>query len=197
MTKLDHTQDTLLAPIVRGYESSYIKMANNRSIFLSEDITNKVGSELSSLLLYYDHLDQNAPINLYIHSNGGDISGLNNIYDVMQMINAPISTILLGKCYSAGAIILSSGAAGMRYALESSKVMIHGVQFIFPIPGDDMINAKNYLEYIEDNNDLILKILSKHTGQSLEKIRKDCEREYWLDAKEAKSYGLIDHIITP
>lgn len=193
--KNDNDHDGLLSPILMGYASSYIKMSQNRAIFFSEDVTIQAGAELSALLLYYDNLDHEAPIHLYIHSNGGDVAGLTNIYDVMQMVKAPIKTILLGKCYSAGAVMLAAGTKGERYALKSSKVMIHGIQFTFPIPGEDIVNSKNYLEFIEDNNDILMKILSKHTGQPLDKLKEDCVREYWMDAKTAKEYGLIDHII--
>ncbi len=73
--------------------------------------------------------------------------------------------------------------------------MIHGVQFEFPIPGNDFINSKGHLEFMEDNNDLIMKILSKHTGQSVAKIKQDCSREFWMTSKTAKDYGIIDHIL--
>ena len=191
----EHEHGVFQAPLLRGYSESYLKMSKNRAIFFSEDVDDKVAAELAALLLYYDNADHESPIHLYIHSNGGAISGLNCIYDVMQMVHAPVKTILLGKCYSAGAIILSAGTKGERYALRSSNVMIHGVQFAFPIAGEDMNNNKSYLEFIEDTNDLLMKILSKHTGQPLDKLKSDCAREYWMDAKTAKEYGIIDHII--
>lgn len=191
----EHEHSPFIAPLVRGYAESHVKMSKNRAIFFSENVSDKVAAELSALMLYYDNADHEAPIHLYIHSNGGAISGLNNIYDVMQMIHAPIKTILLGKCYSAGAVMLAAGSKGERYALRSSNVMIHGAQFTFPQPGEDLSTSKNYLEFIEDVNDLLMKILSKHTGQPLEKIKADCAREYWMDAKAAKEYGIIDHII--
>lgn len=178
-----------------GYGESYVKMSKDRSIFLSEDVSDKLGVELSALMLYYDHVDHEAPINLYIHTNGGASTGLSNIYDVMQMIHAPVKTILLGKCYSAGAWILAAGTKGMRYALRSSKVMIHGVQFVFPIPGSDYTHSKNYLQFIEWSNDDILKVMAKHTGQTFEKVKADCQTEQWMDAKGALEYGIIDHII--
>ena len=117
----------LQAPLLRGYADSYVKLSGSRSIFFEEDFTIKSAAELSALLLYYDHLDQEEPITLYLHSNGGDTAGLMNIYDVMQMVKCPIKTVLMGKCYSAGAVILAAGTHGERYALRSSKVMIHGV----------------------------------------------------------------------
>lgn len=185
----------LTAPLVTGYSDSYIKMTKDRVIFLSEDVSNNVGVELSALLLYYDNMDQETPISLYIHTNGGAESGLTQIYDMMQMIQSPIKTILLGKCYSAGAWILSAGTKGMRYALRSSKVMIHGAQFVFPIPGHDYTNSKNYYEFVNNANDDMLKVLAKHTGQTFEKIKQDCQTEKWMSAQEALEYGIIDHII--
>lgn len=191
----DHEHGPLLAPLVRGYASSYIDMAKNRAIFMHEDVSDQVAAELSAMLLYYDNEDHEEPIHLYLHSNGGAVSGLSNIYDIMQMVRAPIKTILLGKCYSAGAVLLAAGSVGERYALRSSNVMIHGIQFGFPIPGEDMTNNQSYLEFIADTNDMILKMLSKHTGQPLDKLKADCAREVWMDAKAAKAYGIIDHII--
>jgi len=190
----EHEQPFQL-PLVYGYKDSYVKMSKNRAIFFSEEVSDKVAAELSALLLYYDNEDHEAPIHLYIHSNGGAVSGLSCIYDVMQMVHAPIKTILLGKCYSAAAVILAAGTKGERYALKSSNVMIHGIQFVFPIPGEDLSASKNYLEFVEESNDILMKILAKHTGQTLEKLKADCAREYWMDAKSAKEYGIIDHII--
>lgn len=193
--KKDHNHEPLRAPLVMGYSDTYIKMTKDRVIFLSEGVTDRVGIELSALLLYYDNLDHDTPISLYIHTDGGANTGLANIYDVMQMVNAPIKTILLGKCYSAGAWILAAGSKGMRYGLRSSKVMIHGSQFVFPIPGHDFTNSKNYYEFVNAENDAMLKVMAKHTGQTFEKVKKDCQTEHWMNAEEALQYGIIDHII--
>lgn len=177
------------------YAETYVKLSKDRTIFMSENVTKDVAAELSALLLYYDNENHEDPITLYLHSNGGDASGLSNIYDVMQMISAPVKTICLGKCYSAGAIILAAGTKGYRYALKSSKIMIHGMQFIFPIPGTDIIGSKNYYQFVDDNNDNIMKILAYHTGHSLEKVKEDCKQDVWMDAKQALDYGIIDGII--
>jgi len=178
-----------------GYGESYVKLTKSRSLFISEVVTDRLGSELSAMLLYYDNQDHEADINIYIHTDGGATTGMANIYDVMQMVHAPIKTILLGKAFSAGAWILAAGTKGKRYALRSSKVMIHGSQFIFPIPGVDLTNSKNYLEFVDAENDVMLKVLAKHTGQTFEKVKADCQTEHWLDAKAAKEYGIIDHIL--
>lgn len=196
MSKNHEHENPMRQPLLMGYADTYVKLSKDRVIFLSEDVTKKSAAELSALLLYYDNQDHESDISLYIHSNGGDAAGLANIYDVMQMIQAPIKTICVGKCYSAGAVILAAGTKGERYILKSAKVMIHGIQFGFPLPGQDIINSKNYLEFVKDNNDSIMKMLAKHTNHSLEKVKQDCTRDVWLDSKQALEYGIVDHIIS-
>lgn len=192
--KQEHNE-IMIPQMPSHYADVHVKLSTYRSVFLSEDITVKVATELSALMLYYDAVSQEEPIQLYIHSNGGDIFALANIYDVMQMIKAPIRTILTGKSYSAGAVLLAAGEKGERYALQSSSVMIHGVQFGFSSLGQDINNNSNFYSFVKDKNNLIMKMLSKHTGQSLAKIKQDCVRELWMNAKQAKAYGIIDHII--
>ncbi len=191
----DMVQDIGRFPLLEGYSESYIRLAQERVIFLSEMVTKETASELSALLLYYDNEDHNSPIVLYLNTVGGDAAGLVNIYDVMQMIKAPIKTICLGKCYSAGAVILAAGSKGERYACKNSKIMIHGIQCGFPVPGHDVINSTNYYDFLEENNDNIMKMLARHTGHTLDKIKKDCLRDVWLDAKQALDYGIIDRVI--
>jgi ATP-dependent Clp protease protease subunit len=192
----NHNHKEERAPVMlRGYAETYIRLAKDRMIFLSEDVTKESAAELSALLLYYDNEDNDLPISLYINSDGGDANGLANIYDVMQIINAPIKTICLGKAYSAAAVLLSAGMPGERYALKNSEVMIHGIQCAFPIPGHDQIDSKKYLEYLLKHNDSIMSILAKHTGHTLEKVKEDCSQDLWLSAKQALEYGIIDHIL--
>lgn len=197
MKKSNHDDHDHAGPniFLAGYAESYVKLANDRIIFLSENVTKESAAELSAMLLYYDNQSHEDMIELYIHSNGGDASGLSNIYDVMQMISAPVKTVCIGKCYSAGAVLLAAGSKGYRYAFKNSKIMIHGIQAGFPIPGHDVTNSKNYFNFLEDNNDSIMKILAHHTGHSLEKLKQDCLRDVWLDAKQALEYGVIDHIV--
>lgn len=179
----------------RGYAETYIKLAKDRIIFLSEDITKESAAELSALLLYYDNQSNDLPIEIYINSDGGDANGLANIYDVMHIISAPVKTICLSKAYSAGAILLAAGSAGYRYATKNSEIMIHGLQCGFPIPGHDQIDSKKYLKHLQDYNDSIMKILAFHTGHPLEKVKEDCLNDVWMDAKQALDYGIIDAII--
>jgi ATP-dependent Clp protease, protease subunit len=197
MSKKDQSDqhDHFSMQMPMGYAESYVKLTKSRAIFISENITDRLGAELSSMLLYYDNQDHEAEIDIYIHTNGGASSGMTNIYDVMQMVHAPIKTILLGKAYSAGAWILAAGTKGKRYALRSSKVMLHGTQFTFPIPGFDVTNSKNYLEFVDAENDAMIKVMAKHTGQTFDKVKADCQTELWMSAYEGLNYGIIDHII--
>ncbi len=179
--------------MTENYENTYIKLAKYRKLFISEDITNTLAAELSAMLLYFDNINNELPIEIYLHTDGGSAEGLMNIYDIMQIINAPIKTICTGKCYSAGAILLSAGAKGERYAFKNSSIMIHGIQFTFPY--GDMIESQNYYNFINDNNHNVMKILAKHTNKSLKEIKNDCKEDIYLTARRALSYGIIDHII--
>lgn len=178
------------------YYDTYIKLSQERIIFLVEDFTKETSSALTALLLYYDNENPNEDITIYIHSDGGDATALTNIYDVMQMINSPISTICLGKAYSAGAFLLAAGSPGKRFLFPHSQVMIHGIQCSFPVIGEGHpTNSKNYFEFLKTTNDNLMKILSKHTGQPLDRIKEDCLRDIYLNAEATIEYGLADDII--
>lgn len=196
MVKNDHTHEPQPIPsMLFGYMDSYVRLANERMIFLSEEITKDTAAALSALLLYYDNVAPDEHITLHINSIGGDVAALLNIYDVMQMIRAPITTICTGKCYSAAAALLAAGGEGDRFAFKNSQIMIHGIQCLFPIAGQDQTTSKNYYGFLKDYNDSIMKILAKHTGHSLEKIKEDCKGDVFMDAKEALEYGIIDVIV--
>jgi|SRR5579885_1057869 len=195
MGKSNHDHEHVRPPLLTGYADTYIKLAKHRIIIVSEDVSDTMAAELSALLLYFDNEDHEALIEMYIHSNGGAATGLANIYDVMQMISAPVKTVCLGKCYSAGAVLLAAGTKGERYAMKNSSIMIHGIQAGFPIPGHDITSSKNYYEFLQNNNDNIMKMLAHHTGHTLEKVKEDCKQDVWMDAKQALEYGLIDHIV--
>lgn len=184
-----------MRPILTGYADTYVKLAKHRVIIVAEPVSDNMAAELSALLLYFDNEDHESIIEMYIHSNGGATSGLSNIYDVMQMISAPIKTVCLGKCYSAAAVLLAAGNKGERYAMKNSSIMIHGIQVGFPLPGHDITASKNYYEFLKDHNDNLIKILAHHTGHDLEKVKEDCKQDVWLNAKQALEYGLIDHIV--
>lgn len=191
---LNHNHEDAPMPMGR-YSESYVHLATNRLIFMNEVFTKNVAAELSSLMLYYDHTSEKENINLFIHSPGGDAAGLTQIYDVMQMIKAPVQTICLGKAYSAGAVLLAAGSKGKRFMMKNARVMIHGLQCGFPVPGDSIVESENYLKYLESYNHTVMKILADHTGHTVAKITEDCKKDVWLDAKQALEYNLVDHIL--
>lgn len=195
MRKNDHDHSHIKPPMLMGYADTYVKLAKHRVLFVSEDVGDTMAAELSAMLLYFDNESHEDPIEMYLHTNGGDTTGLANIYDVMQMIRAPIKTICIGKCYSAGAVLLAAGTKGQRYAFKNSSIMIHGIQFTFPLLGHDLTNSQDYFNFINSTNDNIMKMLSHHTGHPLEKIKDDCKEDVWMTPEQALQYGIIDHII--
>lgn len=169
------------------------ELSKNRIILLNDEFDFDLAKNVISLLLMLDLKDKNEPISLYINSIGGDVDCLFAIYDCIQTISAPVKTICLGCAYSAGALILASGSPGMRYAAENSHIMIHQIQ-VGGISGsgtDLEIEAKATKNIKEKLN----YILARHTGQYLTKIKRDCERDKYMTAQQAKEYGIVDHIL--
>lgn len=179
-----------------GYSESYMILSKYRKIFLNEDFTKDSASALTALLLYYNSISEKDEITIYINSNGGDEFALIQIYDVMQMIQAPIKTVCMAKAYSAGAFLLAAGSKGRRFIMPHAKVMIHGIQCQFPIENhNDSKGSQIYYKFLTSRDDAALKILAKHTGQPFDKIKEDCKRDVFLTAKEALDYGIVDHIL--
>lgn len=169
----------------------YSRLLKDRIIILSGEIDDSLSNSIVAQLLYLDSVNHN-PINLYINSPGGSITSGMAIYDTMNYIKSKVSTICIGLAASMAAFLLSSGEKGMRFCLPNSEVMIHQ-----PLGG-----AKGQATEIQIAAERILKlkaklnkILSSNTGQSLEKIQDDTERDYFLSADEALNYGLIDKIL--
>ena len=169
----------------------YSRLLKDRIIILSGEIDDSLSNSIVAQLLYLDSVNHN-PINLYINSPGGSITSGMAIYDTMNYIKSRVSTICIGLSASMAAFLLSSGEKGMRFCLPNSEVMIHQ-----PLGG-----AKGQATEIQIAAERILKlkaklnkILSSNTGQSLEKIQDDTERDYFLSADEALDYGLIDKIL--
>ncbi|MCS7200737.1 MAG: ATP-dependent Clp protease proteolytic subunit [Patescibacteria group bacterium] len=176
----------------RAYDI-YSRLLKERIIFLGLPINDVVANSIIAQLLYLEHEDPNKDINLYIHSPGGDLHSALAIYDTMQFVKPDIQTIGIGIVASAASLLLSAGTKGKRYALPNTEILLHQVM-AGPLGGQATeieIAAKEILKLKERVN----KILSHHTGQPLEKIEKDTDRDYWLSANEALDYGLIDKII--
>ena len=179
----------------RGYKDYaydiYSHLLNNRIIFLSGEINDYVSNLVISELLYLDSIS-NDEISLYINSPGGSITSGLAIYDTMQFIKSDVRTICVGLAASMAAIILAAGKKSKRNALLNSEVMIH--QPLGGVSGQ-ATEIKIQAEHIIKTKDKINKLLSKLTNQSINKIKIDTERDYYLSSEEAKKYGLIDEII--
>lgn len=176
----------------RSYDI-YSRLLKDRIIFLGEEVNQVSANLVVAQLLFLEAEDPDKDIYLYINSPGGSITAGMAIYDTMQYIKPDVSTICIGMAASMGAFLLTAGAEGKRFALPNSEIMIHQPLGGFQGQATDIdIHAKRILKIKENLN----KILSERSGQPLEKIKKDVERDYFMSAEEAKEYGLIDEVIT-
>ncbi|MBR1418833.1 MAG: ATP-dependent Clp endopeptidase proteolytic subunit ClpP [Synergistaceae bacterium] len=175
----------------RSYDI-YSRLLKDRIIFLGSEVVDDVANSIVAQLLFLESEDPDKDIHLYINSPGGSVTAGLAIYDTMQYIKSPVSTICVGLAASMGAVLLAGGAKGKRLALPNAEIMIHQ-----PLGGargqasDIEIQAKNIIKTKERMN----KILASHTGQDLAKIAQDTDRDNYMTAQEALDYGLIDRII--
>jgi len=175
----------------RAYDI-YSRLLKDRIVFIGMPIDDSVANLVIAQLLFLEAEDPNKDIYLYINTPGGCVTAGLAIYDTMQYIKPPVSTICIGQAASMGAILLAAGAKGKRYALPHSRILIHQPMGGFQGQATDIdIQAREILRLREKLNE----ILSLHTGQDIEKIRKDTERDYYMSAEEAKNYGIIDEVI--
>jgi ATP-dependent Clp protease protease subunit len=175
----------------RAYDI-YSRLLKDRIIFLGSQVNDVVANSIIAQMLFLDAQDPTKDISLYINSPGGSITAGMAIYDTMQFIKSDVSTICVGLAASMGAFLLNAGAPGKRFALPNSEVMIHQ-----PLGGaegqatDIEIRARRILQM----RDKLNKILAERTGQPLERIEKDTDRDYFMSAHAAKEYGLVDQVI--
>ena len=174
----------------RSYDI-FSRLLKDRIILLSGEITDSTANSIIAQILYLDSLG-NEDINLYINSPGGSVSAGMAIYDTMNYVKSDVSTICLGMAASMGAFLLSSGKKGKRFALPNSEIMIH--QPLGGVEGQ-ATEIKIVAEHILKTKRKLNEILSKNTGQNIKKIESDTERDHFLDAKEALTYGIIDKIV--
>lgn len=175
----------------RAYDI-YSRLLKERIVFLAGPINDAVANTVIAQLLFLESQDPKKDISLYINSPGGSVTATLAIYDTMNHLNADVSTICVGLAASGGAILLAAGAKGKRFTLPNSEVMIHQVMGGAEGQAVDVdIQARHILKVKEKLN----KILAKHTNQSLEKIEKDTDRDFFMDPEEAKKYGLIDSVL--
>lgn len=175
----------------RAYDI-YSRLLNDRIIFLGGPIDDHMANLVIAQLLYLDHTDSKKDIQLYINSPGGSVTAGLAILDTMALVKADVSTICVGIAASMGAVLLSAGQKGKRFALPNSEVMIHQVMGGAEGQASDIaINAKHILR----TKDTLNKILAKNTGKSFAQIEKDSDRDYYMTADEAKKYGIVDGLI--
>jgi ATP-dependent Clp protease protease subunit len=177
----------------RSYDI-YSRLLKDRIVMLGTEIDDDVANVIVSQLLFLESEDPDKDINLYINSPGGSVTAGLAIYDTMQYVRPNVSTICVGQAASMGAVLLLAGAKGKRYALPSSRIMIH--QPLGGVRGqatDIEIQAKEILRMRAKLNELIV----KHTGQAIERVEKDTDRDYFMGAAEAKAYGILDEVQLP
>lgn len=173
----------------------YSRLLRDRIIFIGGPITNALANTVIAQLLFLENQDPKRDIELYINSPGGSVPAGMAIYDTMQYIKPDVSTICVGTAASMGAFLLAAGAKGKRFALPNSEILLHQVHIVGGgLEGqatDIEIAAKQITKIKERVNEL----MAKHTKQSLSKIEKDTDRDYWLTSEEAEKYGVIDEVI--
>jgi ATP-dependent Clp protease protease subunit len=189
-----------LVPIVveqtnRGERSYdiYSRLLKDRIVMIGTPINDDVANLIIAQLLFLDSEDPDKDINIYVNSPGGVVTAGLAIYDTMQFLKSPVSTICVGQAASMGAVLLAAGTKGKRYILPNARVMIHQPSGGAQGQATDIeIQAKEILKTKERLNE----ILAFHTGKTVEQIYKDAERDYFMSAQEAKDYGLVDEVIS-
>jgi len=170
----------------------YSRLLKDRIIFLGTPIDSQVANTIVAQMLFLEAQNPNQEIKLYINSPGGDVYAGLAIYDTMQYVKSPVATIVVGMAASMGAFLLAAGEAGQRYALPHARVMIHqpwgGAQ---GQATDIAIQAEQILK----SKKLLNELLARHTGQPVEKVETDSDRDFWMTADEARDYGLVDQVI--
>ncbi|MEJ2090865.1 MAG: ATP-dependent Clp endopeptidase proteolytic subunit ClpP [Syntrophobacterales bacterium] len=189
----------MLIPIVveqssrgeRAYDI-YSRLLKDRIIFLGTGVTDEIANLVIAQMLFLEAEDSEKEIHFYINSPGGMVSAGLAIYDTMQYIRSPVATYCMGQAASMGALLLAAGEKGKRYALPHSRILIHQVMGSFTGQASDVdIQAKEILRLREELNE----ILAQHTGQPMERIKVDTDRDYFMSGNEAKEYGLVDQVI--
>lgn len=175
----------------RAYDI-YSRLLKDRIVFLGSGINDEVANAIVAQLLFLQSDDPKADIHIYINSPGGSVTAGMAIYDTMQFVNCDVATYCIGQAASMGAVLLTAGAKGKRFALPNARIMIHQ-----PLAGmqgtaeEIMIHAREFQRIKQRMNQILL----KHTGHTLEKIEKDTDRDCFMTPDEAREYGLVDHVV--
>lgn len=179
----------------RAYDI-YSRLLKDRIIFLSGPIGDGVANAIIAQMLFLESQDPKEDIKLYINSPGGSVTGGMAIYDTMQHIKPDVSTIAVGIAASMGAFLLAAGKKGKRFALPNSEILLHQIHLGDGGIGGQATDIEIAAKQIIKTKAKMNQILSKTTGQTLAKIEKDTDRDFWMDAEEAKTYGVVDEVIS-
>ncbi|WP_309692161.1 ATP-dependent Clp protease proteolytic subunit [Armatimonas sp.] len=170
----------------------FSRLLKDRIIILGEEVDDQQASIIVGSLLFLEKQDPDSDIEFYVNSPGGSVTAGLAIYDTMQLLRCDVATICMGMAASMGAVLLAGGTKGKRFALPNARVMIHQVSAGFRgTAGDIDVQAREILK----TNDQLARILQKHTGQDLDKLKHDIQRDYFLSAEESVAYGLIDEVL--
>ena len=170
----------------------YSRLLKERIIFLGTAVSDDIASVIIAQLLFLEADDPEKDITFYINSPGGAVTAGLAIYDTMQYVRCDVATLCMGQAASMGALLLAAGAAGKRFTLPNSRIMIHQPMGGFQGQATDIdIHAREILRMREDLN----KILAKHTGKTIKKVQTDTERDYFMNAEEARKYGIVDKVL--
>ena len=175
----------------RAYDI-YSRLLKERIVFLGGPVVDQVANSVIAQLLFLDHQDSKKDIQIYLNTPGGSVTAGMAIYDTMQFVKSPVSTICIGVAASMGAVLLAAGQKGKRFALPNAEILLHQVMGGAEGQASEIeITARHILKI----KDKINMILSKHTGQKIQRVEEDTDRDFYLTPEEAKNYGLIDQII--
>ncbi len=170
----------------------YSRLMMDRIIFLGYPVTEEVANIITAQLLFLESTDRTRDIQLYINSPGGGVYAGLGLYDTMQFVTPDIATICTGVAASMAAVLMSAGAAGKRTALKHSRIMMHQPSAGAMGQASDVEITVNEVRKVKQE---LYEVLANHTGQSIERVAKDCNRDYWMTAAEAKEYGLVDEVL--
>jgi ATP-dependent Clp protease protease subunit len=192
------TQPPMITPVAQGPggfdpgQDIYNRLLRERIVFLGTDVNDSIANQLAAQILYLDGQDSEQDIWLYINSPGGSISAGMAIYDTMQFVTAEVGTVCMGLAASMGQFLLCAGAPGKRFALPHSQIMMHQPSGGFQGQASDIAIQAERMLYIKR---LMAERIAFHTGQNVEQIEEDSERDRWFTAEQAKEYGIIDKVI--
>ena len=195
VTHQNHLVPMVVEQTARGERAYdiYSRLLKSRIIFFSGVVEPMMTDLIIAQMLFLEYEDPDGDIMLYVHSPGGHVESGLAVYDTMQFIKPDVSTICMGQAASMGAVILASGAREKRYCLPNARVMIH--QGSAGIPHSTPSDIEIYAREILRSKEILNEILARHTGKSVDKIRQDTDRDYWMSADDAREYGIVDRVM--